>query len=294
MTPTRTAMARRLRPRSSAPATARGLADRRALLAEARRHLLTHGWPRLQTSLIVTGAGGCAVLVSVLLLWSGVDRMGWRYALAATAGYAAFLGLVGVWVRWHRHPGPGVDGGLDLGVDALLEAPLPRGRTNAVRALFEGGASGGGGGGATFDGGGALFAASPGPGSAATSGVADVGGGAGSWLAGLFDEDGAFLVLAAACAAAALVAVGYVVYAAPVLLAEVALDAALLGALYRRLRREDARHWTRGLVRGTWVAALVIVLSAAAVGYLLQRAVPEARSIGGVVRGLAAGADDAP
>lgn len=292
MAPSRTAMARRLRRRSSAPRTARGSSDRRALLAEARRHLLTHGWPRLQTSLIVTGAGGCAVLVSMLLLWSGVDRMAWRYALAATAGYAAFLGLVGVWVRWHRHPGAGVDGG-DLGVDALLEVPLPRGTTTAARTLFDGGASGGGGGGATFDGG-ALFAAAPGHGPAATSGVADVGGGAGSWLGGLFEEDGAFLVLAAACAAAALVAVGYVVYAAPVLLAEVALDAALLGALYRRLRREDARHWTRGLIRGTWVAALVIVLSAAAVGYLLQRAVPEARSIGGVVRGLAAGADDAP
>ena len=52
-----------------------------------------------------------------------------------------------------------------------------------------------------------------------------------------------WLAVAAVAAAAGLLAVGFVVYSAPVLLAEVELDAALVGAVYRKLRREDQGYW---------------------------------------------------
>jgi hypothetical protein len=145
--------------------------------------------------------------------------------------------------------------------------------------MFQGGGSGGAGGGASF---GDVAAVAPRPGLTGTSPATSGGG---SWFDVDLDDLG-FVLLAAACAAAGVVAVGYVVYAAPILLAEVAVDAAVMGTLYRRLRKEDARHWSRGVLRGTWVAALIVVLSAAGVGYFAQRAVPEARSIGGVVKGL--------
>jgi hypothetical protein len=253
----------------------RRLTTRAALVGEARAHLLRHGWPRLQTALLLAGAGAAAFLVSVALLASGLDRMGLRYGLAAIAGYATFLVLVAVWIAWHRGSGVGVDTGLDL----LLQSPSPTSADDVVTSMFQGGASGGGGGGASF---GDVAAVAPRPGLTGSS-SATTGGG--SWFDVDLDDLG-FVLLAAACLAAGMVAVGYVVYAAPILLAEVAVDAAVMGTLYRRLRKEDARHWSRGVLRGTWVAALIVVLSAAGVGYVAQRAVPEARSIGGVVQGL--------
>jgi hypothetical protein len=87
-------------------------------------------------------------------------------------------------------------------------------------------------------------------------------------------------------ASGALIAVGFVVYSAPILLAEVALDAAVVAPIYRRLRREEAGHWAGAVLRHTWMPALVVILFVAAAGFALQQAAPEARSIGGVWRAL--------
>ena len=92
------------------------------------------------------------------------------------------------------------------------------------------------------------------------------------------------VVLVVICAAGAVFAMFSVVYAAPLLLAEVALDAALVGGVYRRLRREDARHWLGSAFRRTWLPALAISLLMMAAGFALQWAAPEARSIGGAMR----------
>ena len=88
------------------------------------------------------------------------------------------------------------------------------------------------------------------------------------------------------CVAGGAVAIGYVIYAAPLLLSEVALDAAVASTLYRRLRKDDVSHWAVTVLRRTWIPAAAIMLFAALGGYALQRVAPEARSIGGVVRAL--------
>jgi len=278
--------------RRSGPAAAFG-PTRQALIAEARAHLLTHGWPRLQTALIGAGAGGGAFLASVGLLAAGLDAMGWRYALAALAGYLTFLVLVRVWIAWHRGGADLAD--VDAGWPEALGDNVGAGTARGGSALFRGGGSGGGGGGASFGDvpmpSAPVRAAMPlvdgGP-TASLSSTSDGGSSdGGGWLEGLFDgDDGVLVVVAGACIAATLVAVVYVIYAAPLLLAEVAVDAAVIAPLYRRLRREDTRHWSRGLVRGTWVAELLVVCSAASAGYVLQRIAPEARSVGGVVAAL--------
>jgi hypothetical protein len=66
----------------------------------------------------------------------------------------------------------------------------------------------------------------------------------------------------------------------------VALDAALVGGLYRRLRRQDARHWLDSALWRTWLPALATSLLLMAIGFALQWAVPNAQSIGRVVREL--------
>ena len=95
-----------------------------------------------------------------------------------------------------------------------------------------------------------------------------------------------FVAIAAACALAGLVAIAYVVYIAPVLLAEVALDAALVSTVYRRLRREDARWWATSVLKRTWLPATALTMFMGVAGFAMQQIAPDARSIGGVIREL--------
>ena len=76
----------------------------------------------------------------------------------------------------------------------------------------------------------------------------------------------------------------YVVSYAPLLLAEIALDAALVTGIYRRLRKQDTRHWLGSAIRRTWKPALVIAMCLFVVGVVVQWAVPTARTIGDVLR----------
>jgi hypothetical protein len=155
--------------------------------------------------------------------------------------------------------------------------------------MFMGGRSGGGGGtggwtDATAD---ARPAVVPVPARAAN---VTRGGGSSSRGGGLLDKldsDGVGKIVAAIVLAfGALIAVGFIIYSAPVLLAEVALDAGVMTTVYHRVRDKEVGHWTGAVLRHTWLPALVVVASVAAAGYLLQAAVPEARSIGGVIRAL--------
>jgi len=75
-----------------------------------------------------------------------------------------------------------------------------------------------------------------------------------------------------------------VVYASPALFAEVLLDAAVVGAVYRRARRRNRAHWLKGVVRRTWLPAAVLCVTIALAGFALQVAAPEARSLGDVLR----------
>jgi hypothetical protein len=109
----------------------------------------------------------------------------------------------------------------------------------------------------------------------------------GDWFGGSFDiEEGWFVVLALACALGGVLALAYVIYIAPLLLAEVALDAALVSAVYRRLRREEIGWWAASVVRRTWIAATVLVVFMGIAGFALGQMAPDARSIGGVVAEL--------
>jgi len=130
----------------------------------------------------------------------GVTQMGLRYFGATLVGYLTFLLLLRAWIAYERR---------DWHIDGDLPDVGARGES-AKDSLFGGGRSGG-------------------------------GGSAGSWNnpSGGFDNDIDLdlgidelwpLVLAGICAFAGLTAILYVVYAAPVLLAEVALDAALVAA----------------------------------------------------------------
>ena len=244
---------------------------REHLVAEIRDRLARLGAPRLQLLLIVVLAGTAAFLVSVAGLWWGVASMTLRYAIATVAGYVTFIALLRAWIAWQRGSWPDLDAGSDL-LD--VEFDLLRSGCKEDARVFEGGRSGGG------------------------DAASDVGGiqSDRAWPRGesLLDlsldfDDFWPVLLALVCALGGLLTVVYVVWTAPLLLAEVALDGAVFAAVYRRLHARDAAHWAATTVRRTWMLAVILVLFAAACGFAFEQIAPDAWSIGDVVRVLTTG-----
>jgi hypothetical protein len=233
------------------------------------------GAPRLVlSSIMVLSACGAFVASFATLRW-GLDSMMLRYPLAVIVGYLTFLLSIRGWIAWHRRgqssAGSSTVGDLVTSID-LGDLSLPS-RASVQPSVFLGGRSGGGGGGGSWAG---LLAPSR------TSGSGSSGG---SGVSVDFDDIWP-VVVAIACALGGLLAILYVVYTAPVLMAEVALDATIASALYGRLKQQEMSHWAVTVVRHTWLPALALVAFAALGGWALQRAAPDARSIGGVVAAL--------
>lgn len=244
---------------------------------EIRQWLLEESFPRLQMSAIVAIAGLLAFFCSAGLLALGVSSMALRYLAAASVGYLAFLALIRAWIAIQRRR-------LDVdSFEEVLSIDLPS-RHGSGDPSFEpdgGGGFGGAGAGRSFD------AAAPDPlrsappiAEAAHPGTAFSGG-----LGDVADLDAGWPVaIALAGLLLGAAALGFVVYASPILFAEVLLDAAVVGAIYRRARRRSRAHWLRGVLRRTWLPAAAVCAFVALVGLGVQTALPGARSLGDVVR----------
>jgi len=261
----------------------RHLISRANLVERLEIRLRAESFPRLIMTAVVSIAGGIAFLCSAVTLWAGVDSMAVRYGLAAVAGYLAFGAVLRAWIGWRRS-----------WLDHVLDLPAPDidlgvGRTaSSGSSLFSGGQSGGGGASASF---------SSGPSASTVS--ADANAAPALPILGSSEKDGAWsrvidadderiwiVVLALVLAFGALIAVAFVVYSAPVLLTEVALDAGVMSGVYRSVRRHDDGHWFGAVWRRTWLPALVVIACTSVAGYLLQLAVPDANSIGDVIRAI--------
>lgn len=75
----------------------------------------------------------------------------------------------------------------------------------------------------------------------------------------------------------------YVVYAAPILFAELLVDGALSYALYRRIKAADSPHWLESAVRRTALPFVLTGVFASATGAAMAAYAPGAQSIGQVI-----------
>ena len=235
------------------------------LLAQMRSRFIAGVYPRLTVLAFIGLSGAAALGASAGLFRLGVEQMGSRYAVATLVGYAVFLLLIKLWIEFLRPRRHRDDGG---GVDALPDLSTGDVTAGDASVGFSGGSSGGGG-------------ASGGWGSPADGGA--------QLPIDVPDVDEAWPVVLAIAVAAlvlfgAVAALFYVLYYAPLLLAEVALDAALVTGIYRRLRKQDARHWLGSAVRHTWKPAVAIMVCLFVLGIVIQWAMPSARTIGDVLR----------
>lgn len=228
-----------------------------------RQRLLRHGLPRLQVSLILSVTALAGFLTSYTLLSFGVLRMWVRYPAAILVAYFVFLILLALWLWVQRR-------------SFELDANLAEGVTDAFPASHEhvgdgsGGDFVGAGSGETWE----SVNASPPP------GISSWGSNSSIEIFDLDLDDGWLIVIAIVAIVGGLIASFYVVYIAPVLLAEILVDGALIAGLYKRVKPIEERHWLRSAVRKTVVPALLVTLCFTVAGFSLQKAIPEAHTIG--------------
>jgi hypothetical protein len=248
---------------------------------------LRDGLPRLLVSflLILTGAAG--FLTSSALLHLGITKMAVRYPLAVLTAYCVFLLLLRLWLATRRKKDGGTSDSLVDVADVALNV-FNSGDGTAGQAFKLGGGTdfGGGGAGGSWSADSNLIAnSSVGNSTSLTGSSIGNSTSGGGWDLDLnFDMDadeGCLLLLIPVLAVIGTAFVMfYVIYAAPILLAEILVDGLLLAGLYRHLQGVESRHWLRSCVRRTLAPVLLTTALFIAAGYLMQRAIPEARSIG--------------
>lgn len=255
-----------------------------------RASLVRRTSPRMHMLGLVVVTGGVGFLASYAMLHAGVRSMAVRYPIATCLGYAAFLGLIRLWIRRYRLTAKATSkqSRYDFALD-LSDVPLDQLFSSAPDAPFDGF---GGGGGFSGGGGGSDWGASSVSSHVVASPPVASGGGGGTssgggWSLDLdLDEGAVWLVPIAIIAAIVLSVVIYVLCLAPTLFAELLLDAGLAAGLYRRLIRTEPQSWLRTAVRKTVVPALFVAGLLALAGTIMQGVYPDAASIGVVVHHL--------
>lgn len=205
--------------------------------------------PRLQMAFIAALTGASGLLASYLLRLAGLSSMALRYPVAVGIAYVAFLFFLWCWLRWGDRNDSEVEevvDVVDLGTDFSSS-----GSPDTARHAADG---------------------------AADSGDLDLDVGS---------DEGALIgviIVAVVALFGALLAVFSIISVAPVLFAELLVDAALAGGLYRHVRGIDReRHWLKTAIARTGWRFAAVAAVAAAVGWLIARAVPGADSIGALL-----------
>jgi hypothetical protein len=197
-------------------------------------------WVRFHVTVILLGVVVVGMLANTLLLHLGLGSLPLRYALDVLIGYAAFFVGVKLWLRY-------------------AETALPPRLKHEVVQIEDGAPP-----------------AAPADGSPRSRWwdflpieVPDVSDGAGCLVAAL--------LLLALLALLVLLGVGvYLVAEAPTLLGEVFVQAALAGALRRRVKRMDEPHWSGTVLRATFIPAGIVLLLALLLGVVLHLLCPTA------------------
>lgn len=201
-----------------------------------------HSLPRfaLGVLLILTGAAG--FLTSVVLLHYGVGAMAIRYPVAACVAYAVFLALIRIWVEIERSRFDPKPGE----IENILQSEKPAAQSDIYRHPSDNR----------------------------------------SWLDWLdiptgFDlDDGCLPVLILGAIIAVAVLIVMALANAPAFIAEVFLDAFIVSVLYRRLRIAAQEHWLGTAIRRTWLHVVLVIAILWLIGWSLDSAAPNARSIG--------------
>lgn len=248
------------RPRESARIRPRWL-TRDIAVERLRARLLRNGFPRAQMFFLVSLTGLAGFGASAAMLAAGLETMALRYLLAMGIAYIVFLSLLWVWLR--TSPSDYLDG-------IAWDQFRPNESSGAPHDF-----SGGGG---TFDGGGASENVDFG----SSDGTVDVAAEK-PLPSSEHVGDGILPVTIALLTVGLALSALFVIWSAPILFAEILVDALLAAGLYRRLRLLDPRHWMIAAVRRTIIPFILTTIVVTGAGYVMQVHTPGAKSLGEVV-----------
>lgn len=258
--------------------------SRSHLVSSLKARIEKDGYPRLQMMLMVLMTGLIGFLSSFILLHSGMQTMWLRYLCAFGIAYIGFIGLLRVWLVTQREQVADVaEAVLDLAYYSSRPSSSSGDAIASVnQSSGQGGDFAGAGASASFDQAGnppeALIDLSE-AGNTASAGSSGSGG-IGDTLSGVGDADDLVIPLAiAAFVLALLLSTLYVVYSAPMLLAELSVDFLLATGLYRRLKRIPETAWLGTAIKKTIWPFLITALVISASGWVLQNSAPGANTL---------------
>ncbi len=231
--------------------------ERERLLTRLRKHFASRRSPRTMLSLILIATGGAGFIASFIMLRCGVVHMAVRYPLAVLGAWGIFLALVRAWAareadhfREDEHLG-----------DVAQTDDLSRGSSRMDGPLAERKCKRDRGGWLDWLDLGELFSGE---------------------LEGLLF--GLLAIVALAVCAGAVGTLAGLIGEAEVLIAELFLDAVLLSAFSKRLSRLKPQWWVAGVLRQTMWPVLLTACTLMFAGVIMEKIVPDAKSIGGVWR----------
>ena len=222
---------------------------------------------RFHMTLILLATACSGVLSSKLLLLAHVDNFALRYPIAVIFSYMVFFVCIKLWLMYVT-PGSGSNSGSSV-VDAS-DVPIVwsgggSSPTASSMPVMQGGGGGFSGGGASgsFDidsdvatesiASAAVSDVASGAGDGVGDGVGDVVGGVGDALG---DDGGIAVIIVIAVLAILLAAVlgasVYVIYQAPVILSEAALQGILASSLTRHTKAMAQDDWVGSVFKTTW------------------------------------------
>ena len=272
--------------------------SRTHLVSRLKSRIEKDGYPRLLMMLMVMMTGLIGFLSSFILLHSGMQTMWLRYLCAFGIAYIGFIGLLRVWLVTQReHVADVAEAMLDLAYYSSRPSSSSGDAIASVNQLSgQGGDFAGAGASASFDDAGSVSeplidlseagnAASNGSSyGGGSSGSSSSSSGIGDTLSGVGDADDLVIPLAiAAFVLALLLSTLYVVYSAPMLLAELSVDFLLATGLYRRLKKIPETAWLGTAIKRTIWPFLITALVISASGWVLQNSAPGANTLSEVL-----------
>ena len=256
-------------------------------LARFKAALKKHFFLRFHMMLILTGVFSSGLILSKLLLEAGVRSMLIRYPIVLVLSYLMFFVFIKLWLLYvQRNARRNLS---DTGLcDAIILPDIGGAPIGDVVDLIKpgGGEFGGGGASGSF---------------ADVSGIGDVpdstGGvisaavpqsGGSSCLPDIPDiDDDTIVLIVLGILLALILGVGlYLVYAAPAILSDAAVQAIMASSLYRASKRMDSPDWVGGIFRATWIPFTIMAILIIAVALVATHYCPGASKLSDVVRSL--------
>ncbi len=199
----------------------------------------------LSLVILLTGLTGFGL--SFGLLKAGFSAMWMRYPLSVLGAYGIFLVLIRLWVEIERRRFDARAGELEVDFEEDREPPPSpvHGNLSSSRSSWV------------------------------------------DWLdfsPDLGVDEGCLPLILLAAVLGLVVLLVSAIAAAPVLIAEVFVDVALAGLLYRRLRMAAMEHWLGTAIRRTWLHVLGAALLLSLVGACLDVMAPRSDSLGKAVK----------